>query len=48
MADPGRNPHRTGAAWTLRTVVAAHPATRDLTIQDRLLRYCAALTGVTL
>jgi hypothetical protein len=26
----------------------AHPAARDLTIQDRLLRYCAALTGVTL
>src|SRR6267378_8496135 len=21
-ADPGRNPHRTGAAWTLRTVAA--------------------------
>jgi Recombinase len=21
-ADPGRNPHRTGAAWTLRTVTA--------------------------
>jgi hypothetical protein len=26
----------------------AHPAARDLEIQDRLLRYCAALTGVTL
>jgi hypothetical protein len=27
-ADPGRNPHRTGAAWTLRTVAAilANPA----------------------
>ena len=21
-ADPGRNPHRTGAGWTLRTVAA--------------------------
>jgi hypothetical protein len=26
----------------------AHPAASDLKIQDRLLRYCAALTGVTL
>jgi len=26
----------------------AHPAARDLEIQDRLLRYCAALTGMTL
>jgi len=25
-----------------------HPAARDLEIQDRLLRYCAALTGMTL
>jgi len=26
----------------------AHPAARDSKIQDRLLKYCAALTGVTL
>ena len=26
----------------------AHPAARDLKIQDGLLSYCAALTGVTL
>jgi hypothetical protein len=26
----------------------AHPAARDLEIQDQLLRYCATLTGVTL
>jgi hypothetical protein len=26
----------------------AHPAARDLKIQDQLLRYCAELTGVTL
>jgi hypothetical protein len=26
----------------------AHPAARDHKIQDQLLRYCAALTGVTL
>src|ERR1700683_2016822 len=25
-----------------------HPAARDVEVQDRLLRYCAALTGVTL
>jgi len=25
-----------------------HPAARDLTVQDGLLRHCAALTGVTL
>ena len=27
---------------------AAHPAASDLEIQDQLLSYCAALTGVTL
>jgi NAD(P)-dependent dehydrogenase (short-subunit alcohol dehydrogenase family) len=26
----------------------AHPAARDIEIQDQLLRYCATLTGVTL
>jgi hypothetical protein len=26
----------------------AHPAARDVKIQDRLLSYCATLTGVTL
>jgi hypothetical protein len=26
----------------------AHPAARDLKVQDQLLRYCAALTGVTM
>jgi hypothetical protein len=26
----------------------AHPAAHDLKIQDQLLRYCAALTGMTL
>ena len=25
-----------------------HPAARELEIQDQLLRYCAALTGLTL
>jgi len=26
----------------------AHPAARDVTVQDRLLRYCLDLTGVEL
>jgi hypothetical protein len=25
-----------------------HPAARDLTVQDELLKYCATLTGMTL
>ena len=38
----------TGAYFYHQKPRTAHPAARDLKIQDRLLRYCAALTGVTL
>ncbi len=36
-ADPGRNPHRTGAAWTLRTVAAilANPRYTGLQVWNR-------------
>ncbi len=36
-ADPGRNPHRTGAAWTLRTVAAilASPRYTGRQVRDR-------------
>jgi NAD(P)-dependent dehydrogenase (short-subunit alcohol dehydrogenase family) len=44
--DPGARV--TGGYFYHQKPRTAHPAARDLTIQDRLLRYCAALTGVTL
>ena len=34
--------------WNGSQPRAAHPAARDLRIQDQLLRYCAELTGVAL
>jgi hypothetical protein len=51
---PGGLPHArdagqvTGGYFYHQQPRTAHPAARDLDIQDRLLRYCAALTGVTL
>jgi NAD(P)-dependent dehydrogenase (short-subunit alcohol dehydrogenase family) len=44
--DPG--PRVTGGYLYHQKPRTAHPAARDLKVQDRLLRYCAALTGVTL
>ena len=38
----------TGSYFYHQKPRTAHPAARDLKIQDQLLRYCAALTGVTL
>jgi hypothetical protein len=44
--DPGATV--TGGYFYHQKPRTTHPAARDLKIQDRLLRYCAALTGVTL
>ena len=44
--DPGARV--TGGYFYHQKPRTTHPAARDLTIQDQLLRYCAALTGVTL
>jgi NAD(P)-dependent dehydrogenase (short-subunit alcohol dehydrogenase family) len=44
--DPGAKV--TGGYFYHQKPRTAPPAARDLTIQDQLLRYCAALTGVTL
>jgi NAD(P)-dependent dehydrogenase (short-subunit alcohol dehydrogenase family) len=44
--DPGARV--TGGYFYHQKPRTPHPAARDLKIQDRLLRYCAALTGVTL
>ena len=38
----------TGGYFYHRKPRTAHPAARDREVQDRLLRHCAALTGVTL
>jgi hypothetical protein len=45
-SDPGARV--TGGYFYHQKPRMAHPAARDLKIQDRLLRYCAAMTGVTL
>ena len=45
-SDPGAKV--TGGYFYHQKPRTAHPAARDLKIQDQLLRYCAALTGVTL
>src|ERR1700752_3684878 len=41
-ADPGRNPHRTGTAWTLRTVAAilANPRYTGRQVWNRLRTDC--------
>jgi len=44
--DPGAMV--TGGYFYHQKPRTAHPAVRDPKIQDRLLSYCAALTGVTL
>ena len=44
--DPGARV--TGGYFYHQKPRTAHPAARDPKIQDRLLSYCAALTGVTL
>jgi hypothetical protein len=38
----------TGGYFYYQKPRTAHPAARDLKVQDQLLRYCAALTGVTM
>jgi hypothetical protein len=38
----------TGGYFYHREPRTTHRAARDLKVQDRLLDYCAALTGVTL
>jgi NAD(P)-dependent dehydrogenase (short-subunit alcohol dehydrogenase family) len=44
--DPGAQV--TGGYFYHQKPRTTHPAARDPTIQDQLLRYCATLTGVTL
>ena len=46
--SPDPDARVTGGYFYHQKPRTAHPAARDLKIQDRLLRYCAALTGVTL
>ena len=47
---PGLDPDArvTGGYFYHQKPRTAHPAARELEIQDQLLRYCAALTGVTM
>jgi hypothetical protein len=46
MSIGGGDSHRKPAS--IKEESPGHPAARDPQIQDRLLRYCAPLTGVTL
>src|ERR1022692_3490460 len=46
--SPDPDARVTGGYFYHQKPRTAHPAARDLKIQDQLLRYCAALTGVTL
>jgi len=46
--SPDPDARVTGGYFYHQKPRTAHPAARDLQTQDRLLRYCAALTGVTL
>jgi NAD(P)-dependent dehydrogenase (short-subunit alcohol dehydrogenase family) len=46
--SPDPDARVTGGYFYHQKPRTTHPAARDLTIQDQLLRYCAALTGVTL
>ncbi len=46
--SPDQGARVTGGYFYHQKPRTTHPAARDLKIRDRLLRYCAALTGVTL
>jgi hypothetical protein len=46
--SPDPDARATGGYFYHQKPRTPHPAARDLDIQDRLLRYRAALTGVTL